>query len=173
MSNWISILAEQARTHGQEDVGKLLGISKTVISQLINGKYPGDMQRMQKLVEGAYMNRLVDCPVLGQVPLHECDKHQGNKSTSNPIRLRLYRACRSGCEHSALAAKKQFKRIPVTQIDVVSPQYRADAVYSRLERQSVSDNGGYRQLCELLRQELIALGHRYNRLLETVQSSKE
>ena len=169
MSNWLTILAEQANANGQEGVAKVLGISKTVVCQLINGKYAaqgGNMERMQKLVEGAYMNHVVLCPILGKIPLHECDKHQCNKSTSNPIRLRLYRACRSGCAHSNLSAKHQFKRISVTQIESRIKQYSAEATYSRLERQSITDNGGHKQLCELLKQELIALAYRYNRLLE-------
>lgn len=177
MSHWITILAEQARVLGQEEVSKRLGISKTVVSQLINDKYPGDMSRMQKLVEGAFMEHLVECPILGAIPLHQCDKHQGNKSTSNPIRLRLYRACRSGCPHSSLALKPQFMRIAVTNIDAPSDDrpkaYHAEGTYQRLERQSISDNGGTQQLCELLKQELIALGRRYNRLLNAVHNSKE
>ncbi|GGI81972.1 transcriptional regulator [Shewanella hanedai] len=169
MSNWVAILAEQASAHGQEGVAKKLGISKAVVSLLINQKYLGDLERMKRLVEGAYMHRMVECPIVGLIPMHLCDRHQSNKSTSNPVRLRLYRACRSGCEHSSLKVKTQFKRIQVTQLDTAIKQYRAEGTYSRLERQSVSDNGGYKQLCELLRQELIALGHRYNRLLETSQ----
>lgn len=172
MSQWNSILSEQARVLGQEEVARRLGISKTVVSQLVNGKYPGDMARMQKLVEGAFMDRLVQCPILGAIALHQCDRHQGNKSTSNPIRLRLYRACRSGCPHSSLAAKPQFVAIAVTQIELEDKPkpYQADATYQRLERQSISDNGGYPQLCELLKQELIALGQRYNRLLNSVHN---
>ncbi|WP_149027297.1 helix-turn-helix domain-containing protein [Shewanella psychrophila] len=178
MNKWQQILKEQAAAHGQEDVGKELGVSKTVVSQLINDKYPGDLERMQKLVEGAYMNRMVHCPILGDIPMHQCDKYQGNTSTSNPIRLRLYRACRSGCEHSVLPIKKQFKRIAMTvNTDASTPKrYSADAVYSRLERQSVTDNGGVRQLCELLKQELKAMELRYNKLIQlqaTVEARKE
>ncbi|PKG74212.1 transcriptional regulator [Shewanella sp. GutCb] len=173
MNKWQHILKEQAAAHGQEHVGKELGVSKTVVSQLINDKYPGDLKRMQKLVEGAYMNRMVHCPILGDIALHQCDKHQGNTSTSNPIRLRLYRACRSGCDHSVLPIKKQFKRIAMTvNTDATAAKrYSADAVYSRLERQSVTDGGGLRQLCELLKQELKAMELRYNRLLTQGQPS--
>lgn len=169
MNKWQQILAEQAKAHGQGATAKELGISKSVVSQLINNKYPGDIWRMQKLVEGAYMNRSVVCPIVGEIPLHQCDKHQCNTSTSNPIKLRLYRACRSGCPHSVLPVQKQFKRIAVitdTSSSNVPKRYSADAVCSRLERQSVSDNGGYKQLCELLKQELKAMELRYNKLIQ-------
>lgn len=174
MSKWKKVLTEQAREHGQEAIGKELGVSKTVISQLINNKYPGDLERMQKLVEGAYLNRTVMCPILGEIPLHQCDKHQGNTSTSNPIKLRLYRVCRSGCPHSELPVQKQFKRIAVmtdTRKACAPKRYSADAAFSRLERQSHTDGGGVRQLCELLKQELKAMELRYNRLI--LQASTE
>ncbi|MDR8523446.1 helix-turn-helix domain-containing protein [Shewanella fidelis] len=169
MSKWQQILAEQANEHGQDAVAKYLGVSKTVISQLINSKYPGDLQRMKKLVEGAYMQRTVVCPIMGELPLHQCDKHQNNTITSNPIKLRLYRACRSGCPHSTLPEQKQFKRIAI-QADFSAndtpKRYSADAAYNRLERQSQTDGGGVRQLCNLLKQELKALELRYNKLIQ-------
>lgn len=169
MSKWLQILALQANEHGQEAVAKLLGVSKTVISQLINSKYPGDLVRMQKLVEGAYMHRTVVCPIMGEIPLHQCDRHQNNTVTSNPLKLRLYRACRGGCPHSTLPAQQQFKRIAI-QADFsagnVPKRYSADAAYNRLERQSQTDGGGLRQLCGLLKDELKALELRYNKLLQ-------
>ena len=175
MNKWQYILAEQAKAHGQEAIAKELGVSKSVISQLINNKYPGDIQRMQKLVEGAYMNRSVMCPIVGKIPLHLCDKHQCNTSTSNAIKLRLYRACRSGCPHSVFPVQKQFKRITVitdTSSSDVPKRYSADAVFSRLERQSVSDNGGYKELCELLKQELKGMELRYNKLIHLKATSE-
>ncbi len=171
MSNWKQVLIEQAQQHGQLAVAKELGVSKTAISQLINDKYPGDLTRMQKLVEGAYMNQVVQCPIMGELSLHECDKHQRNTSTSNPLRLKLYKACRSGCPNSQ-QAQKYTKQIPVhTQISRTQNAYNSSAVISRLERQVQSDGGGLRQLCDLLKQELKAVEHRFNRLLNS-QSNK-
>lgn len=169
MSKWQQILAEQANEHGQEAVAKNLGVSKTVISQLINSKYPGDLQRMKKLVEGAYMHRTVICPIMGEIPLHQCDKHQNNTVTSNPIKLRLYRACRSGCPHSTLPEQQQFKRLTLQgnySATNTPKRYSADAVYNRLERQAQTDGGGANQLCSLLKQELKAIELRYNKLLQ-------
>ncbi|TVP15367.1 hypothetical protein AYI87_06790 [Shewanella sp. KCT] len=168
MSKWQQILAEKAKEQGQKRVANTLGVSKTVISQLINQCYPGDMQRMQKLVEGAYMHSTVICPIMGEIPLHQCDKHQNNTVTSNPIKLRIYRACRGGCPHSTQPEIQQFKRIAINSdysSNNAPKRYSADAVFNRLERQSQSDGGGLSQLCSLLKDELQALGLRYNKLL--------
>ena len=163
---WLSVLIEQTKQHGQQSVATELGISKTAVSQLVNDKYLGSMERMQKLVEGAYMNQVVNCPILGEISLHDCDKHQRNTITSgNPQRLRIYKACRSGCPHSQ-QPKKFNKPIPVrTQVSSNANRYNASAVISRLERQVQSDGGGLRQLCELLKQELKAVEYRFNREL--------
>ena len=170
---WLSVLIEQTTQHGQLSVAKELGVSKTAISQLVNGKYPGAMDRMQKLVEGAYMNQVVTCPIMGEISLHECDKHQRNTSTSNPQKLRLYKACRSGCPNSQ-QPKKFNKAIAVhTQLGSNKSSYNADAVIKRLERQAQSDKGGALQLVDLLKQELKAVEHRYNRLLSNESSNSE
>lgn len=162
---WNAILADQAKTHGQVAVANELGVSKTVVSQLINGKYPGDLIRMQALVEGAYMAKTVQCPIMGNIPLHQCDKYQRNTLTSNPTRLKLFRACRGGCMHSSQPVNKHFKQpISVTQGHSLSA-YQADATIGRLERQVRTDDGGLTQLVQLLKAELHSLAMRYNRLL--------
>ncbi|WP_299494922.1 helix-turn-helix transcriptional regulator [uncultured Shewanella sp.] len=163
---WKTILAEQAKTHGQVTVADELGVSKTVVSQLINGKYPGDLTRMQALVEGAYMAKTVQCPIIGDIPLHQCDKYQRNTLTSHPTRLKLYRACRGGCPHSSQPVNKHFKpfeaKAPQAQM---TPAYQAEATIGRLERQVRSDDGGLAQFVQLLKAELQSLAMRYNRLL--------
>ncbi|MCE9679587.1 helix-turn-helix transcriptional regulator [Shewanella sp. AS1] len=176
MSKWKQVLTQQAKEYGQKEVAKTLGVSKTVVSQLINGNYPGDMARMQKLVEGAYMNRTVNCPVMGEIPLHQCDRHQKNTVTSNPLKLRLYRACRGGCPHSTQPEIAQFKRIAVRAEypnDNSPKRYCAEATYNRLERQSQTDGGGLKQLCSLLKGELKALELRYNALLQQTSGSEK
>ncbi|MGB0893250.1 MAG: helix-turn-helix domain-containing protein [Parashewanella sp.] len=170
MSKWKQVLIEQCNEHGQVHVAKELGVSKTAISQLVNDKYPGDLERMQKLVEGAYMDQVVVCPILGEISLHDCDKHQRNTNTSgNPQRLRVYKACRSGCPHSS-QPHKFTKPIPIqVQEENKVRLYNADAVIGRLQRQVESDGGGARQLCELLKQELKAVGYRFNQQLNRKQ----
>ena len=163
---WTIILSQQAKAHGQVVVANELGVSKTVVSQLINGKYPGDLARMQALVEGAYMAKTVQCPIMGDIPLHLCDKYQRNTLTSHPTRLKLFRACREGCPHSSQPVNKHFKpfeaKVPQAQM---ATAYQFDATIGRLERQVRTDDGGLAQFVQLLKAELQSLAMRYNRLL--------
>ncbi|WP_299001694.1 helix-turn-helix transcriptional regulator [uncultured Shewanella sp.] len=163
---WTTILSQQAKARGQVAVANELGVSKTVVSQLINGKYPGDLNRMQALVEGAYMAKTVSCPIMGDIPLHQCDKYQRNTLTSHPTRLKLYRACRGGCPHSSQPVNQHFKPFEAkAQQAQIAPAYQAEATIGRLERQVRSDDGGLSQLVKLLKAELQSLAMRYNRLL--------
>ncbi|MBY6223592.1 helix-turn-helix domain-containing protein [Ferrimonas balearica] len=159
MSNWIEVLAEQAKQHGQKAVADKLGLSRTTISQVINRKYPGDLARVQALVEGAYMDKAVACPVLGCLPLNECLIHQANKrTTGSPIRIKLYRACRSGCPNSLYhPGSESPPALPTTR------HYDAQGVIRRLTRQADGDKA---VLIDLLKAELLALGTKHNRHLK-------
>ena len=49
------------------------------------------------------MQDAVECPVLGEIPADRCLLEQRKpQAASSPQRLRLYRACRSGCPHSRI-----------------------------------------------------------------------
>lgn len=101
--DWISELAAACERLGQKEVAKRIGYSPSVISQVLNNKYPGDLDRVQAQIEGVLMKRVVDCPVLGEITLDVCRGHQKRKfSTTNPMRVQMYRACRNGCPHSTL-----------------------------------------------------------------------
>ena len=112
MIKWLDVLRQQVAEHGQPTVAKVLGVSAATVSLVVNEKYTGDMSRIENLVEGAYLQKSVNCPVLGDLPLHVCMKHQARKGvSSNPMFMQLYKACRSGCPHSSLIDK--LKR-PIT-----------------------------------------------------------
>ncbi|WP_295582217.1 XRE family transcriptional regulator [uncultured Lamprocystis sp.] len=77
--------------------------SGTLISQVLNGCYPGRTARLQLLVDGLYGGVTVWCPVLGDITTDRCDANQHAPfSTVNPLRVMLYRACRNGCPNSRL-----------------------------------------------------------------------
>ncbi len=58
---------------------------------------------MQKAVEGALMGMTVTCPVLQEIPANRCLEIQNQPfAATNPVRVRLYHACRSGCPNSRL-----------------------------------------------------------------------
>lgn len=159
--SWLAILRQQVKDQGQRKVADAMGVSTTVISQVCNEKYPGDMQRIQALVESVFLSKTVQCPVLGEIPWHKCHRHQQNEHTSNPQKLRLYRACRSGCENSELPTTHIIKiQVNENRPDAVS-QYDAEAVINRMKRQAAADAN---TLIELLQSELIHLAARFNRL---------
>jgi len=98
MSPWLEVLAAQCRRRSQAAVAEDLGVSPAMVNQSLRGRYRGDTERLQALVEGAYMGRTVPCPVLGEVALNQCLDHQTRPfAATNPVRVALYRACRNGC----------------------------------------------------------------------------
>lgn len=161
---WLAVLREQVELNGQRPVAERLGVSNTVVSQVVNEKYPGDMARIQALVESVYMAKSVPCPVLGSIAWHACQQHQKNHYTSNPQKLKLYKACRSGCPHSDLPVTQNVSIEARTDRSKSTAKYDATAVIGRLRRQTESEGGGSLQLIELLQAELVSLSIKFNRL---------
>lgn len=161
---WLEVLREQVAAHGQRSVAEKLGVSNTVVSQVVNEKYPGDMARIQSLVESVYLSKSVLCPVLGEIAWHTCQMHQRNTQTGNPTKLRMYRACRSGCENSDLPVTQNIQLNPSATVSRSLKTYDADAVIARLRRQVKTDGGGDSQLAALLEAELKSLAIKLNRM---------
>lgn len=169
MKKWLEVLRQQVAEHGQPKVAKMLSVSTACISQVVNEKYPGDMRRIEKLVEGAFLQKCVNCPVLSQLPLHECMKHQARKGiSSNPLYMQLYKACRSGCPHSSLT--ERLKRPVTIAFDATRTvkAYDYQSAVRRLTRQANGANSfaTAQHLNELLISELEVLGIKYNRLMK-------
>ena len=142
-AQWLEALRAEVNRTSQTQVAQRLGVSKTVISQVVNEKYPGDMHRIQQLVEGALLQRSVNCPILGEITSDICLQHQKRPfSASNPVRVRLHKACRSGCPHSKLEENELLKNPIRLHVESAleagrhKQNYDADAVIRRLERQA-------------------------------------
>lgn len=100
---WLTVLREQVALHGQRAVANEIGYSKALVSQVLSGKYSGDLHKVAQMVRGAYMGDTVFCPILGDLPLHQCLQYQARPyRPSNHQVVQLFRACRSGCEHSSV-----------------------------------------------------------------------
>ncbi len=100
--NWIEILQQQCDRKGQRWVGEQIGYSAAVISQALKGNYSGDIKKVEKAVKGAFMSETVDCPVMGDMAGHICLENQKLPFSSiNPMRVKLFKACRGNCPHSA------------------------------------------------------------------------
>lgn len=105
--DWIEQLATACNASSQRHVAERLRVSAGLISQVLRAKYPGDMDRIESAVRGAYMAATVTCPALGRIPTNECQEWQRSArdfKAINSFRVRMYRACR-GCPRSQKESK--------------------------------------------------------------------
>ena len=161
---WLEALKTEVANSSNGKVASNLGVSKTVISQVCNNKYPGDMQRIRQLVEGAYLNQTVICPVMGELPVHRCMQHQVRKQlSSNPLYIQLYKSCRSGCTHSQLSDK--LKR-PIKLENRGESQLNAFDSEGAKRRLTLQANGNKDELFKLLGDALDSLAIKYNKLIK-------
>ena len=95
-ARWLIELRQQCETKTQTQVAKELGVTKGLISQAVNNKYTGDLNRIERLVLSVYVGDVVVCPVLGELSLDRCQRYQRERGTThNPLRVQLYRACKT------------------------------------------------------------------------------
>ena len=95
---WVAALAEACRQTSQSQVARQLGRSASLVNQVLQAKYGGNLRAVEDLVRGALMAATVDCPALGRLPSHECRGWMGKAKASgstNALRVRMYRACRA------------------------------------------------------------------------------
>jgi hypothetical protein len=169
MIKWLEVLRQQVGEHGQPTVARMLGVSTACVSQVVNEKYPGDMARIEQLVSGVFLQKCVNCPVLGELPLHECMKHQARKGvSSNPVYMHLHKACRSGCPNSSLT--ERLKR-PITIAFNATRTVKHYDYQSAIRRLTTQAKGATsfvtaQHLNELLSSELEILAIKYNRLVK-------
>lgn len=101
--DWVLVLAEYATKTTGVIAAEKIGYCGAIVSQVTGNKYPGDLARVEEKVRGALMGVTVLCPILGEIGRHQCLDEQGKPFTaSSSIRSKLFRACRSGCQHSRL-----------------------------------------------------------------------
>ncbi len=104
---WMAELRAACEVSTQKAIATRIGYSPTVVNQVLLGKYKGDLLRIKLAVEGALMQREVECPVCGPIPRERCIAHQRRPFTAtNPASVQLYRMCRGGCPHSLIGAER-------------------------------------------------------------------
>lgn len=104
MSDWKETLRDACAASSQKKVADRLGVSATVVNQVLHDKYPGNLNRVKGLVEFVLTRgAAVQCPVLGEIGNEECLAYQRQPfAATNAQRVRLFRACRNGCPHSRI-----------------------------------------------------------------------
>jgi hypothetical protein len=84
------------RLGSQTKVAKDLGVSVTVVNQLLKDQYLGDVASMSERIRGQYMAETVSCPVMGELGRRHCLDYQVRPlAHTNPQRVRLYHACKT------------------------------------------------------------------------------
>lgn len=170
-AEWLEVLRAEVACRSQSAVAEQLGVSKTMISQVLSGKYPSDPVDLRSKVEGRFMKRTVQCPILGEITVDKCRFHQGRPfASTNPQRVLLYRACRSGCPNSQLDATMKNQRIHLNQVpgmgDTGDKPYQVDNQVAFCRRMAGDDEAKH---VELLERELSRLATQYNLLLWQMQ----
>ena len=102
--DWHKELCKVAERFSRRQIAERLDCSTAQVSQVVNGKYAAHrITTFKEKFEGAFMGRCVLCPVAGELPRNRCIEFQRREFTAtNPTRVMLYNACRSGCEHSRI-----------------------------------------------------------------------
>jgi hypothetical protein len=96
---WIEILKREVATKGPKRVAHELGVSRTTVDLVCQGKYPGSTRRMEDRIKAIYgTTGVVSCPKLGEIsPLVCADTWARARKigmrAGNPETLRLYKAC--------------------------------------------------------------------------------
>ncbi len=104
---WLTELREQCHRKGQANVAKLIGYSPAVVNQVLQGKNPGRVDKVERAVRGAFMGETCFCPVMGEIPADRCLAIQKQPfASTNPQRVKLYRACRDGCHYSQIERRE-------------------------------------------------------------------
>jgi DNA-binding transcriptional regulator YdaS (Cro superfamily) len=76
-------------------VAEDIGYSRTAVSLLVNGRYPGSPERLLAAVVRVYGN--IACPFLSiEIPPKECREHAFRPCpTHNPMLMRHWQACQT------------------------------------------------------------------------------
>lgn len=101
MSGWLEALRAECERTSQRAAAERLGVSASMVNQVLGGNYKADSRRLEERVRGELMDETVECPVLGDITKRVCQDHQQRPcAANNPTHIRLYRACRNGCPNS-------------------------------------------------------------------------
>lgn len=110
--DWVLALAQAidaqdlAMPRAQKLTAERIGYSNAVVHEVLRNRYKGDHAKVAFRVTQCLATDSADCPILGRISHAECHAHQAQKNPgSTPLKVKLYRACRSGCPHSFIEKK--------------------------------------------------------------------
>lgn len=98
--NWLGALRAEAERTTQAIAARRIGVGDTTVSQVLNGNYPANTQRIERRVRGELMGAQCTCPVMGEVSTRVCQDVQerkpgkGGAGIGNPQHAQAWFACR-------------------------------------------------------------------------------
>ncbi len=98
---WLQLIREAADKTSIKAVAERLEYSRTAISLVLSGKYPGRLDKIEKkAIEVLEPPVVVACPHLGQeIPVAQCKEYSLRRvPTHNPQKMTHWRACQ-GCQN--------------------------------------------------------------------------
>ena len=100
---WMHTLRTRVQESSQRAVAQAIGYTNAVVSAVLSNSYRGNLANVEMAVRGAFMGETVGCPVMGELPSHNCLEYQRQPyASTNSQRIRLYKACRGGCANSQI-----------------------------------------------------------------------
>lgn len=98
LPDWVEAMAAACDDSSQNAVAKRLELSAAAVSTVIKRTYQArDYSNIEQVVRGVLMAETLDCPALGELQKDKClrwRKRAKEPVPSNPLRRRMYRACR-------------------------------------------------------------------------------
>lgn len=93
--DWFTLLSAEVAKTSRAEVAERLGVSRTAISLVMNGKYGADTGKIAARVLAVY--DVVACPHLGrEISQGECREHAARAiPTSSPRAVRHWKACQT------------------------------------------------------------------------------
>ncbi len=92
---WVRLLETAYEADGPGATAERLGVSPAMVTAVVRGYYASSLDRIRTAVRETLAAEAVACPVLGEITLAACRKHRtADFSASNPLRVRLWKACR-------------------------------------------------------------------------------
>jgi len=96
----LNALIELKQHSTQADIARRIGVSEGTISNALKGRYIGNVDALAERIRGELLNQTVACPILGEITSRMCqDERKKPFHTANPLRVQLYRACKT-CPHN-------------------------------------------------------------------------
>lgn len=104
LPDWVEALASAATAQGMRFVVKATGYAQPSLSLTISNNYGASLAGIEDKVRGALMGATVICPELGEINRNTCADWQKKPfAPTSSMRVRMHRACRSGCPNSRLS----------------------------------------------------------------------